>query len=268
MKHSTMRTSARGAIVLLLAAAALVATGSYIRADGDNDYQEDLTGMPDLIYGNAGADYIAGAGGDDWLNGNADNDQLYGGGGADFLVGGYGDDKLDGGPGQDLLAGGRDDDTLTGGDGADLLYGDGGDYMEPKYAGAGLKGTFDETTSNVTIVENGKTYGGDKMIFGTHDAGTPGIVGNLTVDVGDDVLNGGPGDDVLNGGGGTDRFVFGANCGHDTIQDYEEGEVLDLTGLSIVSLSQTTHGSDMVISANGSPIITLENYSGAVRIVR
>ena len=268
MQRSTPRLAGRIGLACLLAAGVALATTSVIRGDGDNDYQQDLTGVADLIYGNAGADYIDGGAGDDWLSGNADNDQLFGGGGQDILAGGYGDDKLDGGGGADWLFGGRDNDVLDGGSGADVLYGDFGDYLLPNRAGPNVTGSFDHATGNVTVTESGKTYGGDKMIYGANGGGGADVAGNPIVDMGDDVLNGGPDDDQLHGGEGNDRFVFGANCGHDTIKDYETGEQIDVTAFAGSGITQTVENGDTVLSVNGSPIITIEGYVGAVTLLQ
>ena len=42
---------------------------------------------------------------------------------------------------------------------------------------------------------------------------------------GNDVLVGGAGDDAMHGGGGDDLFVFGANWGNDTVEQFANGKV-------------------------------------------
>ena len=42
---------------------------------------------------------------------------------------------------------------------------------------------------------------------------------------GNDVLVGGAGDDTMHGGGGEDLFVFGANWGNDTVEQFANGKV-------------------------------------------
>jgi serralysin len=57
--------------------------------------------------------------------------------------------------------------------------------------------------------------------------------GNDTLDGGEgrDRLDGGRGDDELTGGLGADRFVFSTGYGVDTIRDFVEGDVIDLSRL-------------------------------------
>lgn len=70
-----------------------------------------------VLHGEAGADVLAGCGG---------NDSLFGGGGADLLVGCLGRDDLRGGGRGDSLFGGEGRDRLRGGNGADTLAGEAG----------------------------------------------------------------------------------------------------------------------------------------------
>lgn len=77
----------------------------------------------DTINGNAGVDTLLGGNGDDNLNGGADNDVLFGEVGNDTLSGGAGNDSLDGGLGVDTLNGQAGDDVLFGGQGKDTLTG-------------------------------------------------------------------------------------------------------------------------------------------------
>jgi Ca2+-binding RTX toxin-like protein len=88
------------------------AANSLAGADGD-----------DTINGNAGVDTLLGGNGDDNLNGGADNDALFGEVGNDTLSGGAGNDSLDGGLGVDTLNGQAGDDVLFGGQGKDTLVG-------------------------------------------------------------------------------------------------------------------------------------------------
>lgn len=57
----------------------------------------------DLLYGDAGANYIDGLAGNDTLIGGAGYDTLIGGAGNDFLDGGSGFDSLTGGSGKDVF---------------------------------------------------------------------------------------------------------------------------------------------------------------------
>ena len=103
-----------------------------------------------------------------------------------------GDDTLSGGDGRDIIRGNDDDDILLGDSGDDTIYG--GD-------------------------------GNDLVVGGT---------GNDTLygDAGDDTLVGGLGDDSLTGGTGSDTFVFTANTGSDTINDFDkDNDAIDLSML-------------------------------------
>lgn len=72
-----------------------------------------------VLYGNAGNDYIDGRGGDDSLYGGADNDTVLGGAGADLIDGGSGNDQLNGGAGSDTIDGGTGNDTIVVGTGTE-----------------------------------------------------------------------------------------------------------------------------------------------------
>ena len=158
----------------------------------------DLSATPDAN------GYINGADGDklkniENLSGTGFGDHLTGDDNRNTLNGFQGDDLLDGGGGDDSLLGGDGNDRLYGYDGDDQLYGwDGDDQL---YGGDGndrLNGEGDDDL----------LYGGD---------GDDWLDGGL----GDDRLDGGGGDDNLLGRRGDDVFVFGADSGHDTIEDFE-----------------------------------------------
>ncbi|MFL6734564.1 MAG: M10 family metallopeptidase C-terminal domain-containing protein, partial [Sphingomicrobium sp.] len=79
------------------------------------------------VYGQAGADYLAGGLGSDTFYGGSGDDTLYGNNSlgsnpetsANSLYGGSGNDRLYGDAGDDVLVGGTGADWLTGGAGAD-----------------------------------------------------------------------------------------------------------------------------------------------------
>jgi Ca2+-binding RTX toxin-like protein len=76
--------------------------------------------------GNALANDMRGAGGNDTLNGSDGNDMLVGNAGNDVLNGGLGNDSLQGGDGADRLNGGAGNDVMNGGAGNDVfLFGAG-----------------------------------------------------------------------------------------------------------------------------------------------
>lgn len=81
------------------------------------NYEDDLRGdaQANYIWGAAGNDILTGRDGNDTLSGDDGNDNLIGGNGADSLLGGTGNDSLSGGVGADTLNGGAGKDTLYGG---------------------------------------------------------------------------------------------------------------------------------------------------------
>jgi len=143
---------------------------TLIGFDGANAATGDT--YTNVIYGNAGDDYIDGLGSADSLYGGADNDTILGGGGDDLAEGGTGNDSLDGGAGADsllgdlgadTLAGGAGNDTLSGGDGDDTLSGgDGNDWLE----GGGGTNSYDGGAGSDTIV---LTAGVSETVSGYED---------------------------------------------------------------------------------------------------
>jgi Ca2+-binding RTX toxin-like protein len=73
---------------------------------------------PDVVFGDANSESIAGAAG---------ADRLFGGSGGDSIVGGLGADFISGAGGNDTLIGSEDADSLFGGSQPDRLVGSGGD---------------------------------------------------------------------------------------------------------------------------------------------
>jgi Ca2+-binding RTX toxin-like protein len=143
----------------------------------------------DVLVGGDGEDQINGGSGNDTVVGSAGNDALIGGNGGDLLFGGEGNDQLNGGNGVDILTGGHGNDTLEAGNGNDHLAGDAGNDM--LFGG-----------------------NGDDTINGGDDDDT------LSGGNGTDILEGGAGVDNLTGGNGTDTFVFKADFGTDTVNDF------------------------------------------------
>lgn len=167
-----------------------IAGGSvFAGKDNDNILGSDL---PDLIYGDAGAESILGAGGNDNLIGtnttndpfNDSGDTIRGENGSDYINGNVGSDVLYGGNGNDSLYGGRDNDLMFGDAGNDSLLGD---------------------------LNNDRLFGGTGSDY-------------LQGGDGDDRLNGETNSDDLWGGVGFDTFTvkgFDAPGDVDTIWDFE-----------------------------------------------
>ena len=241
----------------------------------------------DTVVGNAVANYISGADG---------NDRIWGGGGDDILEGGAGNDTLDGGTGADTLDGGPGSDTasyqnsaaavlvrlhdaaavrlgdawgdvltgiehLVGSPYNDILAGDGEDNI--------LKG---EDGDDVLY---GGPAGGDDMMYGGN--GDDRIFGGR----GDDTLTGGAGNDVLKGGRGADTIIvdgddmdvvfggpdsdtfrfFESDLGGGTIRDFTDGEdIIDLTEFTGISstddLDIVSHGDNVRIRLSGTDYST------------
>ena len=138
---------------------------------------------------------------DERILGTDGDDTIDAQGGSDTIFGDAGDDTLAGGEGRDIIRGGSGNDTIRGNADGDILLGDSGD--DTIYGGTG----------------------NDLIVGGT---------GNDTLygDEGDDTLVGGLGDDSLTGGIGEDTFVFAANSGNDTIQDFDkDNDTIDLSML-------------------------------------
>jgi uncharacterized delta-60 repeat protein len=179
--------------------------------------------LANRMVGAAGNDMLNGAIGDDTLNGGAGNDRLVGGEGADLLQGNTGNDTLDGGLGEDMvvLTGYRVDYVfsrpdvgkvqVTRKDGAesDVLV-----AVEQVQFADGSTGqvTLDDLLKN-TASKLDDSYEGDAQanVFDGL-AGSDFILGgggndSLSGGLGNDTLDGGAGSDQLSGGLGNDVYI-------------------------------------------------------------
>ena len=181
---------------------------------GGNDLMSGGDGN-DAIYGGNGADTLRGDGGADTIGGGANDDVITGARGSDLLEGNDGNDSIDGGLNGDSISGGAGNDTLLGNSGSDVI--DGGTENDSISGGSG-----DDTVTagDGDDVVNGGT--GNDLVYGNAGADT------LRGDSNNDILLGGEGDDVLFGGRGADAFVFDADGGADTVQDFsaDQGDML------------------------------------------
>ena len=109
--------------------------------------------------------------------------------GSNILIGTDGDDAISAYGGNDYVFGRDGADVIDGGDGNDYLFGGNGN----------------------DVINGGK---GNDTLFG---------------DAGDDVLIGDAGNDRLIGGAGNDTFVFRSGFGHDTVMDFSDGDIIDLS---------------------------------------
>ena len=137
-------------------------------------------------------------------------------------------EHLTGSSHNDVLAGDRRDNVLKGGAGDDTLYGGpgGGDDIQVGNAG------------------NDRLFGGQ----------------------GNDWLDGDVGNDQLSGGSGADVFVFAPGHGADTIIDFTDTEdkidleTFDLSGFDDLTISSTTNGASIDLSAHNGGTILLEGF--------
>jgi Ca2+-binding RTX toxin-like protein len=126
----------------------------------------------------------------------------------DDAIGGAGDDTIGGNGAANAIQGGGGNDTLLGRGAADDLSGGAGD---------------DQLTAGKGADTGGGGGGADQLSGG---AGNDDLTGNK----GDDEITGGAGDDTLTGGLGADSFIYtNVDDGVDTIIDFEEGDVIDLS---------------------------------------
>jgi Ca2+-binding RTX toxin-like protein len=172
------------------------------------------TDFADSLTGNGSANLLEAGGGDDVISA---------GGGSDTVWGGFGDDQINGEAGNDWLTGGRGLDTLDGGTGTDTL-----DYgMDMGWRGVSVhlaNGSAEDSWGDLDVfksIENVKGTGFDDWFMGSKSA---------------NVFDGGMGNDTMAGNGGRDTFVFGADHGHDRINDFGLDDKLDLRGLGFGSV--------------------------------
>ena len=200
---------------------------------------------PDLLVGNAGANY---------LNGAAANDTVLGGDGGDDLWGDLGDDSLVGGGGADLLLGGANDDILLGGAGNDAM--DGGTGIDVALFGGNVAATRVIASSSagyiIVIGPDGTDLMRDVEVLQFNDGGyavLQGAAGNDTLagGVAPELINGGAGNDAITGASGNDFLIGGA--GNDTMAG---GDGIDFASYSSARSQYTlgTLSSSFQVTAN------------------
>lgn len=152
---------------------------------------------------------------------------------ANVIIGNGGANRLSGGAGADRLNGGLGNDVLNGGAGVDTAVFDGllATTVNLSRTAAQSTGHGSDTFLNI---ENVQSAAGNDALTGSAAANRlwsaagndrlSGLQGNDTLygQTGNDVLDGGQGDDWLAGGAGADRFVFHADSGRDTIEDFTD----------------------------------------------
>ncbi|WBY06481.1 calcium-binding protein [Sphingomonas sp. 7/4-4] len=142
------------------------------------------------------------------MSGGEGQDWLIGGDGADTVSGDAGHDTLRGGEGDDLLRGGAGDDTIIGGAGVDTVtYADAQSGVEIDLSLLEEQLTRSAGVDTLLSIEN---------LIGSNFA---------------DVLASDVGANRLTGGGGNDRFVFNGLGARDTIDDFNRGDLIDLSAI-------------------------------------
>jgi Ca2+-binding RTX toxin-like protein len=202
--------------------------------------------------GNAAANRLEGAGGNDSLTGGDGNDKLYGNQGNDSLLGGLGDDVLYGNSGDDHLLGSLGDDVLDGGIGQDQMTGGLGN---DRYVVNSLSDVVTEQFGEgVDIVEVAAELGAgftlygnvENLVFSPYLSGIVNGNGNalanvITGNYGNNTLRGFAGNDVLDGREGADTMIGGSGDDRYYLDDRRDS-VQELSG----------EGNDWIFySANG-----------------
>jgi serralysin len=249
---------ATGAITIDLRISGPQATGS-----SGNDTLvsiENLFGsnFGDHLIGNALANVIQGADGNDDIQGLEGDDSLFGQAGSDSLSGGDGSDALYGGDGDDLLDGGAGTDAAVYSDASS------GVTVDLRIAGAQATGGG----GNDTLV-------GIETLYGSSFADV--LTGNMIANA----LFGGDGDDSLNGDGGADTLrgdygndILDGGAGGDTMYGGFGNDVCYVDDAGDVVNENAGEGADRVRAAisyvltAGSEVETLETIaSGAATAI-
>jgi Ca2+-binding RTX toxin-like protein len=188
------------------------------------------TGGDLTIMGDANANELHGAAGDDMIGGGGGNDLIDGGAGNDTIDGGTGADQMIGGLGNDIFKADRQDDVVfeNAGEGTDTVIASASYYLYANIenltlaAGAGdIFGVGNDLANTITGNEGANLLlggGGDDVGHG--NAGNDVLYGQdgndvLFGDAGIDYLIGGDGNDVLRGGNDEDG-IYG-EAGNDIL---------------------------------------------------
>ncbi|MGL5010091.1 MAG: calcium-binding protein [Paracoccaceae bacterium] len=200
----------------------------FILGAGGNDVLSGDVGR-DLLVGELGADSLNGGEGDDVVLGAWGNDLVNGNAGDDVLIGGSGDDALFGSLGDDFLAGSSGRDTLDGGDGNDELLG-----VDMTTAGATSAFNVAELSADLRVIYPAATDSDIQRV----------VTGALNASAGEaspDVLRGGNGNDTLvgddgdqlTGGQGTDTFDALVTTGGRAVQIFDFDPLTETLALQV-----------------------------------
>ncbi|CEJ13853.1 Bifunctional hemolysin/adenylate cyclase precursor [bacterium YEK0313] len=269
------------------------ANANYLWGEGGNDYLVGRGGA-DILHGGVGTDTAAytasdaavtinlvtnvNSGGEaagdilasiENIHGSAHDDVLTGDTAANVFMGNTGNDFLDGGAGNDTLFGGAGDDVFIVDSFNDIVYefaNEGNDEVRSTAASYVLKPGYE--IERLTYIGTGSFTGtgneGNNIITGGSGSDTlSGLAGN-------DILIGGDGNDILIGGADSDTFVFAANFGKDTINDFSAGaavgDVIQISSsifadYAAVRAASAQIGADVLITVDASNSILLKNVA-------
>ena len=248
----------------------------------------------DSIYGGDGNDSIYGGAGNDYIEGGLGNDKLTGGSGSDTFVYNSGDgsdtildyseeegDKLK------FVGITIDPDNISKTSAGNVVFKIGSKKVTLKDAAEQVITYIDEEGEHtwlpnpdpVTVKGTGATlasyYNEDSFNIADYDADTKvktidasavtqdlEIIGNknantITGGAGNDLINGSTGNDKLYGGEGADTFTYASGDGKDTIEDYEEDDIIQVTSGTISKISTNSAGN--VVFKIGKGTITVKD---------
>ncbi len=230
-------------------------------------FDEDYIGQfLSRINGTEGADILTGTSGDDVLYGNLGNDAVSGGAGSDTYI-------YQSGDGNDTIQE-KDDSTID----VDILFLEWLDTDEVTFSRSGedllIADNYDGSTITVAgqFLSQTENWGIEAVEFG--DGGPTWDLSRILAEAavrgtnGADVLESTNWNDTFVGGGGADRFVFNGTVGHDSVNDFSEGDLIEIGSsfhhdFSALISATTQIGSDSVIQLNPSNTVTLKDVSKA-----
>lgn len=246
---------------------------------GGNDSFSNLTGVPVLALGGAGADTVTGGSGKDIIEGGSEDDTLSGGPESDLITddgaflfsnaGAGGNDSLGGDGGNDTLDGGTLEAGVIGattGGGHDLMDGgDGTDTADYSQRTGPLTITVDSPGYTGNFGNDGEVNEHDNVIHVEHLIGGSGadtmIASGYSTTIegrsGADAINGADGDDTLLGGDGGDQIA--GNDGGDTI-DPGRGSDIVSAGAAADNVDALDGYADSIDCGPGDDTVTADSF--------
>ena len=223
--------------------ARIITASTYLKAIHIhcNNHGNVVTGSfyDDAIYGGVGSDLIIGNFGNDTILGDVNSD-INGYSDTPNTVYPYTGNSLSTLGASDTLYGGADADKIFGGNENDLIYGDGTLIRDSSRDG------------KISVLTEETPADGNDTLYG---------------ELGNDTINSGEGNDSLKGGkDGYNVFSYGSGDekntahGNDTIADYDDGDIIRL--LNVTVLSHSTKGDDVIIyvkNSGGENTITVQD---------